>query len=73
MYPCHKLARLSQGCSGVVKILQGCDKLVVTNMTLWSQGCSELVNLLHGGNKVARTLQPCHNLVISWDCLLYFT
>ena len=50
-------------------------------MTLWSQGCRELVKLLHGCDKVvtrlsqgcdkvARTLQPCHNLVISvWECL----
>ena len=55
----------------MVKILQCCDKLV-TNMTLWSQGCSELVKLLHvvtrwwqGCDKVAKSLQPCHNLVIS--------
>ena len=57
-----------------MKILQRCDKLV-TNMTLWSQGCSEFVKLLQGCDEVvtrlsqdARTLQLCHNLVISvWE------
>ena len=52
-------------------------------MTLWSQGCRELVKLLHGCDevvtrlseacdKVAGTLQPCHNLVISeWEGWYY--
>ena len=52
-------------------------------MTLWSQGCSEPVKLLHGCDKaykvvtklkqgcdkVARTLQPYHNLVITLSFL----
>ena len=48
---CNVVTRLL----GVVKILQGCDK-VVTNMTLWSQGCSELVKLLHGCDEVVARL-----------------
>ena len=54
-YHCHKLVRLSQACGGMVKILQGCDKLV-TNITLWLQSCNELVKLLHGCDKLVTTL-----------------
>ena len=60
--------RLSQGCVGVVKISQGCDK-VVTNMTLWSQGCSELVKLLHGCDEVVARLQGLYNLATTLSFL----
>ena len=69
----------SQGFGWVVKLLQSCNN-VVKKMTLWSQSYSEPVKLLHGCDKaykvvtklnqgcdkVARTLQPYHNLVITF-------
>ena len=48
----------SQGCSELVKLLHGCDEVVARLsqvVTRLSQAC----------DKVAGTLQPCHNLVIS--------
>ena len=69
-----------QGCSGIVNILQGCDKVV----TSLSQPCERIDNvaarlqriviILQGCDKVVTRLQGLHNLVTTLSFLygLYY-
>ena len=57
------VTNMTLGCSELVKLSNGCDMVV----TRFSQGCYKVVvtRLSPACDRVARTLQPCHTLVIS--------